>query len=181
MIDALKDFFNSISIIDFLYLIITIFSLIKCYSKGFVLSILAMAKWLLAYIITLIIFPRARPYFEDIIDNKFVLDVSLGVVIFIIVIFLVLLINRGISKAVRYTGLGSLDSVFGFFFGFVRSYIISVCLFSAVHIVYNHGKWPINLNKSYIFPYLKKGSNYLLKEFPNEKTYQDSKEKIEEL
>jgi membrane protein required for colicin V production len=181
MIDALKDSFNSISIIDFLYLIITIFSLIKCYSKGFVLSILAMAKWLLAYIITLIIFPRARPYFEDIIDNKFVLDVSLGVIIFIIVIFLVLLINRGISKAVRYTGLGSLDSVFGFFFGFVRSYIISVCLFSAVHIVYNHGKWPINLNKSYIFPYLKKGSNYLLKEFPNEKTYQDSKEKIEEL
>ena len=181
MIDALKDFFNSISIIDFLYLIITIFSLIKCYSKGFVLSILAMAKWLLAYIITLIIFPRARPYFEDIVDNKFVLDVCLGVVIFIIVIFLVLLISRGISKAVRYTGLGSLDSVFGFFFGFVRSYIISVCLFSAIHIVYNHGKWPINLNKSYIFPYLKKGSNYLLKEFPNEKTYQDSKEKIEEL
>ena len=86
MIDVLKDFFNSISIIDFLYLIITIFSLIKCYSKGFVLSILAMAKWLLAYIVTLIIFPRARPYFEDIVDNKFVLDVCLGVVIFIIVI-----------------------------------------------------------------------------------------------
>ena len=32
--------------------------------------------------------------------------------------------------------------------------------------------------KSYIFPYLEKGSNYLLKEFPNEKTYQDSKEKL---
>jgi len=28
---------------------------------------------------------------------------------------------------------------------------------------------------------LQKGSNYLIKEFPNEKTYQDSKEKIEEL
>ena len=28
---------------------------------------------------------------------------------------------------------------------------------------------------------LEKGSNYLMKEFPNEKTYQDSKEKIEEL
>ena len=33
-------------------------------------------------------------------------------------------------------------------------------------------------NKSYIFPYIEKGSNYLLKEFPNEKTYQDSKEKL---
>ena len=28
---------------------------------------------------------------------------------------------------------------------------------------------------------LEKGSNYLIKEFPNEKTYQDSKEKIQEL
>ena len=181
MIDALKEFYNSISIIDLIYLILTILSLVKCYSKGFVLSVLAISKWLIAYIITLIIFPRAKPFFEDIIDNEYVLDVSLGISIFIIVIFFVLLVNKGISKAVRYTGLGSLDTIFGFFFGFVRSYVIAVCIFSGVHIVYNYDKWPVNLDKSYIFPYLEKGSNYLLKEFPDEKTYQDSKEKINEL
>ena len=181
MINVLKEFYNSISIIDLIYLIITILSLIKCYRKGFVLSILAMAKWLLAYIITLIIFPKAKPYVKNIIDNEYVLDVILGIIIFIIVIFLILLISKGISRAISYTGLGNLDSIFGFFFGFIRSYIISICIFSAIHIVYNFDKWPINLNKSYIFPYLEKGSNYLLKEFPNEKTYQDSKEKIEEL
>ena len=179
--EFLKEFYNSISILDLMYLVITILSLIKCYRKGFVLSILAMAKWLFAYIITLIIFPRAKPYVKDIIDNEYILDVTLGTTIFIIVIFLVLLINKGISKAVRYTGLGSLDTIFGFFFGFVRSYIIAVCIFSGIHIVYNHDKWPINHGKSYIFPYLKKGSNYLLKEFPDEKKYQDSKQKIEEL
>ena len=140
-----------------------------------------MSKWLLAYIITLIIFPNVKPYVKDIIDNEYVLDITLGIIIFVIVIFLVLLVNKGISKAIRYTGLGTLDAIFGFFFGFVRSYIISVCLFSAIHIVYNYDKWPLNLDKSYIFPYLEKGSNYLLKEFPNEKTYQNSKEKIEDL
>ena len=179
--EFLKEFYNSISILDLIYLIITILSLIKCYRKGFVLSVLAMAKWLFAYIITLIIFPRAKPYVKDIIDNEYILDVTLGTSIFIIVIFLVLLINKGISKAVRYTGLGSLDTIFGFFFGFLRSYIIAVCIFSGIHIVYNYDKWPINADKSFIFPYLEKGSNYLLKEFPNEKKYQDSKEKIEEL
>ena len=145
------------------------------------LSILSMAKWLLAYVITLIIFPRVKPYFEDIIDSEYVLDVGLGVTIFVIVIFLVLMINKGISKAVRYTGIGSLDTVFGFFFGFIRAYIISICIFSGIHIVYNYDKWPINVDKSYVFPYLEKGSNYLLKEFPDEKTYQDSKEKIEDI
>ena len=179
--EIVKEFFSLISLIDLIYLIITVLSLIKCYAKGFVLSVLAIGKWLVAYIATLIIFPKAKPYFKDVIDNEYILDIFLGVTIFVIMIFLVLLINRSISKAVKYTGLGSLDSVFGFFFGFVRSYIISVCLFTAVHIVYNFDKWPLNTAKSYTFPYLEKGSNYLLKEFPNEKTYQDSKEKIENL
>ena len=181
MVDAFKDFFEASSIIDLIYIIITIWSLISCYRKGFVLSILSMAKWLLAYVITLILFPRIKPYVEDIIDNEYVLDVGLGIVIFIVVIFLVLLVNKGISKAVKYTGIGGLDTTFGFFFGFVKAYIVSVCIFSAIHIVYNHDKWPINLDKSYTFPYLEKGSNYLIKEFPNEKTYQESKEKIEDI
>jgi membrane protein required for colicin V production len=181
MFDFLKDFYQQASIIDILYLIITILSLIKCYKKGFVLSILSMAKWLLAYVITLILFPRIKPYFEDIIDNEYILDIGLGISIFVVVIFLILFVYKGISKAVSYTGIGSLDATFGFFFGFIRAYIISVCIFSGIHIVYNYDKWPLNLDQSYIFPYLEKGSNYLIKEFPNEKTYQDSKEKIEEL
>ena len=115
MSESLLKFFNSISIIDLIYIVITILSLIKCYSKGFVLSVLAMAKWLLAYILTLIIFPKIKPYVKNIIDNEYVLDISLGISIFIIIIFLVLLISKGISKAVRYTGLGSLDTIFGFF------------------------------------------------------------------
>ena len=82
MIDTLKDFYNLISIIDLIYLIITILSLVKCYNKGFILSILAMSKWLLAYIITLIIFPRTKPYVKDILDNEYILDISLGVGIF---------------------------------------------------------------------------------------------------
>ena len=181
MPDVLIDFYKAISIVDLIYIVITLLSLIKCYKKGFVLSVLSMAKWLLAYIITLLIFPRIKPYLKDVIDNEYVLDVGLGIGIFVIVIFLVLMINKGISKAIRYTGIGSLDTIFGFFFGFIRAYIISICIFSGIHIVYNYDKWPINLSKSFVFPYLEKGSNYLLKEFPNEKTYQDSKEKIEEL
>ena len=181
MLKTFADFYDATSIIDLIYLVITILSLIKCYKKGFVLSILSMMKWLLAYIITLIIFPRIKPFLKNIVDNEYVLDIGLGITIFVVVIFLVLMVNKGISKAVRYTGIGSLDTLFGFFFGFLRAYIISVCIFSGIHIVYNYDKWPINVDKSYVFPYIEKGSNYLLKEFPDEKTYQDSKEKIEEL
>ena len=181
MLDALKDFYQVVSLIDLIFLIITIFSVIKCYNKGFVLSLLSVSKWVLAYVVTLLLFPKAKPYFKNIIDSEYVLDITLGITIFILVVFVILITNKAISKTVKFVGLGRLDSLFGLFFGFIRSYVICICLFSAVDIVYNYSKWPINIDKSYAFPYIEKGSNYLLKEFPNEKNYQDSKEKIQDL
>ena len=179
--DFLDDILSKISFFDFAFVIITILSLIKCTRKGFVLSILSASKWLLAYILTLILFPKAKPYVEDIIDNEYVLDIALGVSIFVVVIFIILLINKGISKTVRYSGLGTLDTFFGFWFGFVRSYLICVCLFATVNIVYNSEKWPVDTGKSFTFSYIEKGSNYLIKEFPNEKNYEDAKDKVQEL
>ena len=181
MFEGLKDFYEAISLIDLIFLIITVMSVVKCYNKGFVLSLLAASKWLLASAVTLYLFPIIKPYFKNIIDSEYVLDITLGLSIFILVIFVILMINKGISKAVKYSGLGRLDSIFGFFFGFIRSYIICILLFTAVDIVYNYNKWPINVDKSYAFPCIEKGRNYLIRVFPNEETYQDSKEKIEEL
>ena len=181
MIEFFQDFYKNIVAFDLIYIIITLLSLIKCSRKGFILSLLAAAKWLLAYVITLILFPRVKSYVGDIIDNEYVLDIVLGIGIFVIVIFLVLVINRSISKAVKYSGLGKLDTVFGFFFGFFRGYIICVCIFSTVNIFYNYSNWPLNTKTSWTFPYVQKGSNYLIKEFPNEKKYKESKEKIENI
>ena len=181
MIDALKAFYEAISLIDLIFLVITILSVIKCYSKGFILSLLSASKWLLAYVVTIILFPKIKPYFKNIIDNEFALDVTLSLAIFVLVIFVILVVNKGISKTVKFVGLGRLDSIFGLFFGFIRGYVICVCLFSVIDIVYNYNKWPISMDKSYIFPYIEKGSIYLVEVFPNEKKYQDSKEKIEEL
>ena len=181
MVDSLLDFYKSTSGFDLIYLIITVWSLIRCSSKGFVLSILSASKWLLAYVVTLILFPKVKPYVKDVIDNQYVLDLVLGVGIFVVVIFLILIINKGVSKTIKYSGIGKVDTVFGFFFGFVRAYILCICIFATLNIFYNHKNWPINTSKSFTFSYVKKGSNYLIKEFPNEKEYKDAKEKVQDL
>ena len=97
MVDSFLDFYKSIYGFDLIYLIITVWSLIKCSSKGFVLSILSASKWLLAYVVTLILFPKIKPYVKDIIDNQYVLDLILGIGIFVVVIFFILIINKGIA------------------------------------------------------------------------------------
>ena len=179
--EVIKNIFNGILVFDLIYIIITIFYLIRCSIKGFVLSLLSAAKWLLAYILTLIIFPNVKPYVKDIIDNEYVLDILLGISIFVIIMFIILLINKGIKKTVKYTGMGKIDVFFGFLFGFVKAYVVSVCIFASVHIVYNYDKWPIDKRKSFTFSYVEKGSNYLIKEFPSKKEYQDAKEKVSDI
>ena len=181
MTDQILEILNKVLIFDLIFIVLIILSLIKCTSKGFVFSLLSASKWLLAYVLTLFIFPKTKPYVDDIIDNEYVLDIALGISIFVIIIFIILMINKGIGRAVSYSGIGTLDKIFGFFFGFLRAYVISVCIFATIDIIYNHKKWPINLDHSYSFPYVLKGSNYLIKEFPNEKDYQDTKEKVQEL
>ena len=127
------------------------------------------------------IFPKLKPYVSGFLDNEYILDILLGISVFTIIIFIILLINKGLSKAVKYTGLGGLDKIFGFFFGFVRSYIIAVCVFTTVDIVYNYERWSINVDKSITFVFVEKGSNYLINEFPTQKEQEDAKEKIKDI
>ena len=179
--EVVKDFFSGLYAFDIIYLVFTVLSLITCTKKGFLLSILSASKWLLAYVVTLFLFPKVKPYFEDIIDSEYVLDIIVGIGLFIIITFLILLINKGINRAVTYSGLGNLDRIFGFFFGFIRAYVIVVCIYTTINIIYNHKKWPINLDDAFTYAWVEKGSNYLIKEFPDKKDYEETKEKVQDL
>ena len=181
MIENIKDVFELVTLFDIIYIIFTILFIIQGALKGFVLSVLSAAKWILAYVVTIYIFPKVKPYVEDIIDNEYGLDTILGVGIFIVIIFFILLINKALSKAVSYSGIGTIDKVFGFLFGIIKAYVVVVCLYTVTHIVYNHDKWPINLDDSFTFTWVEKGSNYLIKEFPDEKEYEDAKEKVQDI
>ena len=179
--DVIFDFLKEIPSFDIIYLFVTLWTLFECTKKGFLLSLLSASKWLLAYVITLFLFPKAKPYVDGIIDSEYVLDIALGISLFVIVIFIILLINRSIKKAITYTGLGTMDRIFGFFFGFFKAYVVCVCIFATINIIYNHKKWPINLDQSVTFTWVEKGSNYLIKEFPSQKEYEKAKEKVQDL
>ena len=90
-------------------------------------------------------------------------------------------VSKGISKVVKYSGLGGLDSFFGFLFGFLKGYIVSVILFSLINWLYPYEKWPMKVEKSFTFSYVNNGSNFLIEVFPNKENYIDTKEKIENI
>ena len=168
---------NNISIFDLIVFLILIYSMAQCAGKGFTLSLLSFSKWLIALIITIILVPKLNPFVEEYIESKFIADIGLGIFLFIISLFTVINISKAISSAVTWSGLGSVDKIFGLFFGIFKGYLICVCVFSLLNWFYPHQKWSIKTEGTYLFKIIYDGSNFLVDEFPNSKDYYDETEK----
>ena len=173
---------NNISAFDLIVFLITVYSMARCATKGFTLSLLSFSKWLLALVITIVLVPKLNPWIQDYIESKFVTDIGLGIFIYIISLFVIINIGKAIGRAVTYSGLGSVDKSFGLFFGVFKGYIICVCIFSLLNWFYPHRNWPIETEGTYSFEIIYKGSEFLVDEFPNSKDYYDqTEEKLEKI
>ena len=173
---------NSISAFDLIVFLIIFYSMAECAAKGFLRSLLSFSKWLLALVITIILVPKFNPLVREYIESDFVADIGLGIFIYILSLFVIINIGKAISNAVTYSGLGSVDKMFGFIFGIFKGYIICVCIFSLSNWFYPHDKWPIKTEDTYSFKIIYKGSEFLIDEFPNSKDYYDqTEEKLEKI
>ena len=182
MSDIIEFIQGSISAFDLIVFLIIVYSMAQCAAKGFMISMLSFSKWLLALVITIILVPKLNPWVQDYIESKFVTDIGLGIFIYILSLFVIINIGKAIGRTVKYTGLGSVDKIFGLMFGIFKGYVICVCIFSLLNWFYPHQNWPIKAKGTYSFETIYKGSKFLIDEFPNSKDYYDETEdKIENI
>ena len=179
--NTIQYFTNSVNVLDIFFLIILIYSVVQCFIKGFSLSLISFMKWVLSTIITIILVPKLQPIVSEYIQSEFINNIGLGVVIFVFTLFITILIGKTLSKAVTWTGVGSIDKSFGFLFGFFKGYIVSVCLFSILNWFYPYQNWSISTEDAISFNLINKGSNILIEEFPSSEDFIDTKEKIEKI
>ena len=179
--DFLERFINSIHLFDVIVSIIMIYSIIQCYSKGFSLSLISFMKWIFSTVITIILVPKLQPWVSDYIESEFINNVGIGIIIFICTLFLTIVVGKALSRAVTWTGVGSIDKTFGLLFGFFKGYIVSICLFSIFNWFYPYQNWGISAEDAISFNVIKKGSEILVEEFPSNEDFIDTKEKIEKI
>ena len=161
--------------------LIMLYCIIQCYVKGFSLSLISFMKWVLSTIITIILVPKLRPWVSEYIESEFINNIGIGIVVFIFALFLIIVIGKGLSRAVTWTGVGSIDKSFGLLFGFFKGYIVSLCLFSISNWFYPYQNWGISAEDAISFNVIKKGSEILVEEFPSNEDFIDTKEKIEKI
>ncbi len=181
IISFFENLVKVVNIFDIFFSIILTFSVIQCFIKGFSLSLISFMKWILATIITIILVPKFQPIVGDYIQSEFINNLGLGIAIFIVTLFITILIGKSLSKAVTWTGVGSIDKVFGFLFGFFKGYVVSICLFSIFNWFYPYQNWGISAENAMSFNLINKGSKILIEEFPSSEDLIDTKEKIEKI
>ena len=181
MTDLIKNSIHNINLLDIFFILVLTYNVVQCFLKGFSLSLISFMKWILSTVITIILVPKLQPIVSEYVQSEFINNVGLGVSVFIFILFVTILIGKTLSKAVTWTGVGSIDKVFGFLFGFFKGYIVSICLFSIFNWFYPYQNWGISANKAFSFNLINKGSEILIKEFPSNEDFIDTKEKIEKI
>jgi membrane protein required for colicin V production len=172
---------ENVLLFDVIFLIFICYFSIQCFAKGFFISLVSLLKWILALVITIILVPKLEPYISDYIRNDYLKGIGLGVAVYILSLFILILLGRSLGRLFSYTGMGSVDKVFGFFFGIFKGYVFVVCIFSILNWFQSYEKWDINLKNSYFFPITEKGSQLLIEEFPSRKNLDDTKKEIEKI
>ena len=115
-------------------------------------------KWIVSTVITIILVPKFQPVVSEYIDSEFINNIGLGVAIFVFTLFIIILVGKSLSRAVTWTGVGS---VFNWF--------------------YPYQNWGISAEDAISFNLINKGSKILIEEFPSSEDFIDTKEKIEKI
>ena len=181
MPDFLEYVINKVNWFDVIVGIIMIYSIVQCFSKGFSLSLISFMQWIFSTVVTIMLVPKFQPWVSEYIESEFINNVGIGIVIFICTLFLTIVAGKSLSRAVTWTGVGSIDKTFGLLFGFFKGYIISICLFSILNWFYPYQNWGISAEDAISFNIVKKGSEILIEEFPSSEDFIDTKEKIEKI
>ncbi len=176
-----EEILNNINIFDMSTIFIFIYCIIQCFLKGFSLSLISFMKWVISTVVTIIMVPKLQPTVSEYVESEFINNVGLGIGIFILTLFLMIVIGKAIGRAVKWTGVGLIDKIFGLLFGFFKGYVVSVCIFSILNWFYPYKNWGISVEDAISFNLISKGSEILIEEFPSSEDFIDTKEKIEKI
>ena len=153
------------TIVDFIFLSLTVFSSLLGLSRGFVKEFLSLTKWFLSVYISYIFFEKTKIVFSSFLKDTAIIDFIAASTVFILVFIILSVIFNFLSKILSIKGIDFIDKTLGFLFGFLRIILIFSLLFIIYTDVFYNQKTPTWFNDSYSIKYIEKISIYFKKKF----------------
>lgn len=117
-----------ISGLDLAIIVIVLLSAIFAFMRGFVHEVLSVTAWVGAIFAVIYGLPELRHVARDMIPNELIADSAAGVVIFLVVLVVLSILTKMLSKTIQASALNNLDRSLGFVFGLVRGAVILAAL-----------------------------------------------------
>lgn len=117
-----------ISGLDLAVIVIVLLSAVLAFMRGFVHEVLSVTAWIGAIFAVIYGLPELRHFARDMIPNQFIADSAAGIVIFLIVLVVLSILTKMLSKTIQASALNNLDRSLGFVFGLVRGAVILAAL-----------------------------------------------------
>lgn len=115
----------SFAVIDFIFAIIVVITLIGGFARGFVENVLNKLGWIFAVILSAMFYEQMAFKLKAYISNDFLSKLAGFFIIFAIVFLVIMILKVILSKLFSGTILGGLDKALGGLFGVVEGIAIS--------------------------------------------------------
>jgi len=150
-----------VNITDIVVAIVLLVSAFLAYSRGFVQEILSVGGWVGAAFITIYGFGYVQPYAREIIAIELLADLSAGVVVFVVVLAVLSLLTRAISKRVQDSALNALDRSLGFLFGLARGAVVLCLIYLGISWMIPPAEHPAWLKDARTMSVIETGAHWL--------------------
>ena len=153
------------TVVDFIFFSLTIFSSLIGLSRGFVKEFLSLTKWLLSLYIAFVSFEKTKIILSNFLKDSEILDLIAAISTFLLIFLILSLIFNFVSKFLSLKGIGFIDKSLGFLFGSLRMILIFSLIFIIYTDIFYNQEKPTWFNDSYSIEYIDKLSAYLKKKF----------------
>lgn len=135
--------------------------------RGFVHELLAIGSWIGAGAVTLYGFPYVQPEAREYISSPLFADLAAGIVLFLIVLIVLSIVTRLLSRRVRNSSLGPLDRSLGLLFGTLRGAVLVSIAWGMLQYVVPREDLPEWISEAHALPLVEKGSDLLIRLVPD--------------
>lgn len=168
------------TVLDFIFIVVVLFSSATAYVSGFVHSIIGLAIWFGTAFITKYIYPLLEPLFARLLGSStFFSNLVAYIIVFVLSVMILSFINKTVASKLHQTNFSSADKTFGFLFGLFRGIILMGIVY--IIIIYfipkksNRPAWVSDAKSKHV---LKLSAIVISSFVPNTETFSEVKEII---
>ncbi|MEM1376538.1 MAG: CvpA family protein [Pseudomonadota bacterium] len=114
----------SITILDGIFLALTLISAVLAMVRGFSREVLSIASWLIAAFAALYFYQTLTPMVANYVDNEIIATLIAAAGIFLIALIIATLVTMRLADMIVDSRIGPLDRSLGFVFGAARGIIV---------------------------------------------------------